>query len=124
MVAPLIPIAAGVGSFLLAKAIGASNRDSLIAGGIGALSGYGLAGGGIGGKTLTGAFGTGTPGGLFKMKALGQGAAIGGVAGAAPGLSSRAGGRLGVGGRQTLCPAMWFTAGKGGETGIGLISSP
>ena len=45
MVAPLIPIAAGVGSFLLAKASGASNRDALIAGGIGALSGYGLAGG-------------------------------------------------------------------------------
>ena len=38
MVAPLIPIAAGVGSFLLAKASGASNRDALIAGGIGALS--------------------------------------------------------------------------------------
>ena len=44
MVAPLIPIAAGVGSFLLAKASGASNRNALIAGGIGALGGYGLAG--------------------------------------------------------------------------------
>ena len=43
MVAPLIPIAAGVGSFLLAKAGGASNRDALIAGGIGALGGYGVA---------------------------------------------------------------------------------
>ena len=43
MVSPLIPIAAGVGSFLLAKAGGASNRDALIAGGIGALGGYGAA---------------------------------------------------------------------------------
>jgi hypothetical protein len=42
MVAPLIPIAAGVGSFLLAKASGASNRDALIAGGIGALGAYGI----------------------------------------------------------------------------------
>lgn len=39
---PLIPIAAGVGSFLLAKASGASNRDALIAGGIGALGAYGI----------------------------------------------------------------------------------
>ena len=39
----IIPIAAGVGSFLLAKAGGASNRDALIAGGIGALGGYGTA---------------------------------------------------------------------------------
>ena len=78
----LIPIAAGVGSFLLAKASGASNRDSLIAGGIGALSGYGLAGGGIGGKTLTGAFGTGTPGGLLNIKALGTAGAIGSGVGA------------------------------------------
>ena len=36
-----VPIAAGVGSFLLAKASGASNRDALIAGGIGALGAYG-----------------------------------------------------------------------------------
>jgi len=78
----LIPIAAGVGSFLLAKASGASNRDSLIAGGIGALGGYGLAGGGIGGTTLTGAFGTGSPGGLLKMKALGAAGAIGSGVGA------------------------------------------
>ena len=35
----IVPIAAGVGSFLLAKASGASNRDALIAGGIGALGG-------------------------------------------------------------------------------------
>ena len=42
MAVPLIvPIAAGVGSFLLAKASGASNRDALIAGGIGALGAYG-----------------------------------------------------------------------------------
>ena len=34
-----VQIAAGVGSFLLAKASGASNRDALIAGGIGALAG-------------------------------------------------------------------------------------
>ena len=37
----IVPIAAGVGSFLLAKASGASNRDALIAGGIGALGAYG-----------------------------------------------------------------------------------
>ena len=43
MAVPLIvPIAAGVGSFLLAKASGASNRDALIAGGIGALGAYGI----------------------------------------------------------------------------------
>ena len=42
MVAPIVPIAAGVGSFLLAKASGASNRDALIAGGIGALGAYGI----------------------------------------------------------------------------------
>ena len=43
MAVPLIvPIAAGVGSFLLAKASGASNRDALIAGGIGALGAYGV----------------------------------------------------------------------------------
>ena len=70
MVAPLIPIAAGVGSFLLAKASGASNRDALIAGGIGALSGYGLAGGTFGGTALIGGSAGGT--------ALGTGAAIGG----------------------------------------------
>jgi hypothetical protein len=77
MVAPLIPIAAGVGSFLLAKASGASNRDALIAGGIGALSGYGLAGGtfggsiaGLGAKALptAGAIGGGiAAGGLTQM---------------------------------------------------------
>ena len=38
----IVPIAAGVGSFLLAKASGASNRDALIAGGIGALGAYGI----------------------------------------------------------------------------------
>lgn len=38
----LVPIAAGVGSFLLAKASGASNRDALVAGGIGALGAYGI----------------------------------------------------------------------------------
>ena len=38
----IVPIAAGVGSFLLAKASGASNRDALIAGGIGALGAYGV----------------------------------------------------------------------------------
>ena len=70
MVAPLIPIAAGVGSFLLAKASGASNRDALIAGGIGALSGYGLAGG-------FGSLGTSQAAttGLFEVKAGGLGAA-------------------------------------------------
>ena len=45
----IVPIAAGVGSFLLAKASGASNRDALIAGGIGALGGYALGGGTFGG---------------------------------------------------------------------------
>ena len=74
MVAPLIPIAAGVGSFLLAKASGASNRDALIAGGIGALSGYGLAGGTFMGKALIGGAAGGT--------ALGTGAAIAGGIGA------------------------------------------
>ena len=70
MVAPLIPIAAGVGSFLLAKASGASNRNALIAGGIGALGGYGLAGGTFGGTALIG----GTAGGT----ALGTTGAISG----------------------------------------------
>lgn len=69
MVAPLIPIAAGVGSFLLAKASGASNRDALIAGGIGALSGYGLAGGTFGGSIAG-----------LGAKSLGAGAIGGGIA--------------------------------------------
>jgi hypothetical protein len=74
MVAPLIPIAAGVGSFLLAKASGASNRDALIAGGIGALSGYGLAGGTFGGSIAgLGAKSLGTAG------AIGGGIAAGGL---------------------------------------------
>ena len=57
----LIPIAAGVGSFLLAKASGSSNRDALIAGGIGALGGaflgpgaFGAAGAGLGTATAIG----------------------------------------------------------------------
>ena len=59
MVSPLIPIAAGVGSFLLAKAGGASNRDALIAGGIGALGGYGAAklGGYMAGTGLPASYG-------------------------------------------------------------------
>ena len=80
MVAPLIPIAAGVGSFLLAKASGASNRDALVSGGIGALSAYGLAGGTFGGKALLGT--TESAGGLLNMKALGTAGAIGGGVGA------------------------------------------
>ena len=73
---PLIPIAAGVGSFLLAKASGASNRDALIAGGIGALGAYGagqLGGvlaqsGSVGAQTATQAFGTalGSTGGALS----------------------------------------------------------
>ncbi len=53
----IVPIAAGVGSFLLAKASGSSNRDALIAGGIGALGGAFLGGGamGIAGAGLQGA---------------------------------------------------------------------
>ena len=67
MVAPLIPIAAGVGSFLLAKASGASNRDALVSGGIGALSAYGLAGGQFGtGKALFTGADAATKGGLLK----------------------------------------------------------
>ena len=80
MVAPLIPIAAGVGSFLLAKASGASNRDALIAGGIGALSGYGLAGGTFGGTALVGS--QTAAGGLLGVKAAGTGTAIAGGLGA------------------------------------------
>ena len=80
MVAPLIPIAAGVGSFLLAKASGASNRDALIAGGIGALSGYGLAGGTFGGTALVGS--KTAAGGLLGVKAAGTGTAIAGGLGA------------------------------------------
>ena len=80
MVAPLIPIAAGVGSFLLAKASGASNRDALIAGGIGALSGYGLAGGTFGGASLVGT--KTAAGGLLGVKAAGTGTAIAGGLGA------------------------------------------
>ena len=73
---PLIPIAAGVGSILLAKASGASNRDALIAGGIGALGAYGagqLGGvlaqsGSVGAQTATQAFGTalGSTGGALS----------------------------------------------------------
>ena len=37
-----IPVVAGIGSFLLAKASGASTGRALLAGGIGALGGYGL----------------------------------------------------------------------------------
>ena len=76
----IIPIAAGVGSFLLAKASGASNRDALVSGGIGALSAYGLAGGTFGGKALLGT--TESAGGLLNMKALGTAGAIGGGVGA------------------------------------------
>ena len=86
MVAPLIPIAAGVGSFLLAKASGASNRDALIAGGIGALSGYGLAGGfgslGTSQVATGGAFGVGA-GGLSALGAVGGGATAGALVPAA-----------------------------------------
>ena len=86
MVAPLIPIAAGVGSFLLAKASGASNRDALIAGGIGALSGYGLAGGfgslGTSQVATGGAFGVGK-GGLSALSAVGGGATAGALVPAA-----------------------------------------
>ncbi len=86
MVAPLIPIAAGVGRFLLAKASGASNRDALIAGGIGALSGYGLAGGfgslGTSQVATGGAFGVGK-GGLSALSAVGGGATAGALVPAA-----------------------------------------
>ena len=83
MVAPLIPIAAGVGSFLLAKAGGASNRDALIAGGIGALGAYGLAGGqfGTGKALLTGADAT-TKAGLLGIGAQSAPVAIAGGLGA------------------------------------------
>ena len=85
MVAPLIPIAAGVGSFLLAKASGASNRDALIAGGIGALSGYGLAGGfgslGTSQAATTGLFGV-KAGGLGAAGAIGGGVTAGSLVGA------------------------------------------
>ena len=84
MVAPLIPIAAGVGSFLLAKASGASNRDALIAGGIGALSGYGLAGGfgslGTSQAATTGLFGV-KAGGLGAAGAIGGGVTAGSLVG-------------------------------------------
>ena len=63
----IVPIAAGVGSFLLAKASGASNRDALIAGGIGALGGYALGGGTFGGQIAG-----------LGAKALGPAGAIGG----------------------------------------------
>jgi len=39
---PWVPVIAGVGSFLMAKASGASTGRALLAGGIGALGGYGL----------------------------------------------------------------------------------
>ena len=39
---PWVPVIAGVGSFLLAKASGASTGRALLAGGIGALGGFGL----------------------------------------------------------------------------------
>ena len=85
MVAPLIPIAAGVGSFLLAKASGASNRAALIAGGIGALSGYGLAGGfgslGTSQAATTGLFGV-KAGGLGAAGAIGGGVTAGSLVGA------------------------------------------
>ena len=85
MVAPLIPIAAGVGSFLLAKASGESNRDALIAGGIGALSGYGLAGGfgslGTSQAATTGLFGV-KVGGLGAAGAIGGGVTAGSLVGA------------------------------------------
>ena len=85
MVAPLIPIAAGVGSFLLAKASGASNRDALIAGGIGALSGYGLAGGfgslGTSQAATTGLCGV-KAGGLGAAGAIGGGVTAGSLVGA------------------------------------------
>ena len=75
----IVPIAAGVGSFLLAKASGASNRDALIAGGIGALGGYALGGGtfggaiaGLGAKSLgtAGAIGGGIAAGALAQGAL------------------------------------------------------
>jgi len=93
MVAPLIPIAAGVGSFLLAKAGGASNRDALIAGGIGALGGYGAAklggmlatSGTLGAQTATQAFGSA----IMKPAAaiglgIGAGTLYGGLTAEAP----------------------------------------
>ena len=81
MVAPLIPIAAGVGSFLLAKASGASNRNALIAGGIGALGGYGLAGGTFGGTALIGGTAGGTA--LGTTGAISGGLAAGALTSAA-----------------------------------------
>lgn len=79
MVAPLIPIAAGVGSFLLAKASGASNRNALIAGGIGALGGYGLAGGTFGGTIA----GINAGAGIGATKAITGGLAAGALTSAA-----------------------------------------
>mgnify|MGYP003632011321 CR=1 FL=1 len=79
MVAPLIPIAAGVGSFLLAKASGASNRNALIAGGIGALGGYGLAGGTFGGTMA----GINAGAGIGATKAITGGLAAGALTSAA-----------------------------------------
>jgi len=80
MVAPLIPIAAGVGSFLLAKASGASNRNALIAGGIGALGGYGMAGG-FGSLAAVG--GTTAAGGFTAPMAIGTGISAGALTSAA-----------------------------------------
>ena len=69
----IVPIAAGVGSFLLAKASGASNRDALIAGGIGALGGYALGGGTFGGAIAgLGAKSLGTAGALTQGALQGQ----------------------------------------------------
>ena len=74
MAVPLIvPIAAGVGSFLLAKASGASNRDALIAGGIGALGAYGAgayAGLGAAGSTAASGSIASTLGGTATRAAL------------------------------------------------------
>jgi len=72
-----VPVVAGVGSFLLAKASGASTGRALLAGGLGALGGFGLEKFGAAGTFLGGAEG------LSKAAMIGGGITAGSLASAA-----------------------------------------
>ena len=72
-----VPLVAGVGSFLLAKASGASTGRALLAGGLGALGGFGLQQFGGAGTFLGGAEG------LSKAAMIGGGITAGSLASAA-----------------------------------------
>jgi hypothetical protein len=72
-----VPVVAGIGSFLLAKASGASTGRALLAGGLGALGGFGLEKLGAAGTFLGGAEG------LSKASMIGGGITAGSLASAA-----------------------------------------